>query len=467
MNSRISLALSFLVFVQIQAAKADDSAVSLVKKGESLAKSGRWQDAEKVFLEACSKDPANLAALHDLAVSYAHMDKLGEAAECERKALAIDEGYVPAHIELGCVLSRMNEKEKARVHLKRALELEPGNKIAARNLDAVNLPPVKRIKTAAAAANVLAESSAKNQALEPELKKLGETPVSKALIARGTLMYRQGKLELSRRLFEQALANCPDSISAHLNLGVVLGALKDYDGQLREEKRALELDPKNAAAFSRLAWAYAQKGELKESLSSYQRALELDASLVDAQAGQGLILFRLGKQEESLAFLSEAIKKNSGQASLHHAYGAVLAGMGRKDEALSELKESVRLNPAGFDARARLAALYLEQGEFNSAGQIYKLLVEQSPLDPELRIGFGLALMKTNELNQAYQQFKKASELDKNHAAAHACLSMIEEMRGKISQADHEAKVAGDLDSVWNFLSEPPARKLAGSAGEI
>lgn len=469
-NTAIFLA-AFSLSIMQQGAFAQESDEKtpgrLIAQGEGLAKGGRWLKAQELFLKACSEDPSNVIALHDLAVSYAHTNQLAEAAECERKALAVDEKYVASHIELAWVLNKLDNKDSAREHLKRVLELEPENKAARKSLEAMSMPRLRRKNDSSPAPeSASSRSSSLNQELLSTKETLAETAVSKALVARGTSMYRQGKNDLAKRFFQQALENCPDSVSAHAALGVVLGTGGDFEGQIKEERKALRLDPKNASLMCNLAWALAQKGDAREALLNYQKALELSPNLADAQAGQGVLLYRTGKPEAAVAVLKEAVRVNPDQALLRLSLGSVLQSLERHEEASNELLEAMKLAPNNNEVKGRLAATYLEIASYNKAADLYKQLVERSPGNVEFRIGLGLALTKNNDLNGAAQQFKRACELDKNSAAAHAGLSMLEELKGRIAQAEIEARLAQERDPNCQFFRESVDR-LAKSRKDI
>jgi Flp pilus assembly protein TadD len=115
-----------------------------------------------------------------------------------------------------------------------------------------------------------------------------------------------------------------------------------------------------------------------------------------------------------------------------------------------------------MEVKSRTAAAYLACEKFDKASELYSQLVENSPGNAEFRLGLGLALTKNNDINGAYQQFKKAADLDKNLAASHACLSMIEEMKGSLLQAESEARLAQEKDPASKFFRES-AERLAKS----
>jgi tetratricopeptide (TPR) repeat protein len=437
------------------------SSSDLVSCGEGLARQGHWQKASEVFQKAWQQDPENVLVLHDLAVSYAHTSKLPEAAACERKALALDEKYVPSHIELAYVLSRQEDKKGAVEHLSRALELDPENKVAITNLETI----MNRARSHRQGSGLPAVAAAPRAVAERAKSLVTETPVSKALTARGAAMFRQGKYEVARRLYEQALENCPDSVVARSSLGVVRGSRGDIEGQISDERQALALNPKDAIALCNLGWGLAQNGDLQEALVSYQKALELSPSLVEAQTGQGILLFRAAKPEEALAVLKESVRLNPEQALLRLALAVVLSEVERKEEALAQFQESLRLAPNNQEVKIRMAAAALTYEKFDKARELYAQLVERNPADPEFRIGLGLALTKTGEIDGAYREFKKAAELNDDLAAVHACLSMIEEMRGSLLQAENEARLALEKDPASVFFKES-ADRLAKSRRE-
>jgi len=457
-----SVALGFTFLPQ--AAHSEENNASskvLLAQGEDHAKSGRWELARELLLKACSENPSDVLALHDLAVTYAHTDCLDQAADCERKALGIDENYVPAHIELAWVLDKQDDKEAAREHLKRALALDPQNKVALNNLQTL----LNRFRKPGAAGTAQqAEAAGLGERHQAQVNST-DTPVSKALINRGANMYKQGRLDLAKRLYEQALENCPDSLVARSSLGVVRGSSGDFDGEIKDERLALNLQPKNDAAMCNLAWALAQKGELKEALLTYQKALDANPRSIEAQAGQGVLLYRSDKHEAALAVLKESVRVNPNEAQLRLALAAVLQGVERNDEALVEYEQAVHISPNNQDLKARMAAAYLSVGKTEKSADLYRQLLERSPANADFHIGLGLALTKKNDIVGAYQQFRKAADLDKNSAAAHACLSMIEELKGRLSQAESEAKLAQQKDPQSLFFKESLERLAKSKKG--
>jgi superkiller protein 3 len=64
----------------------------------------------------------------------------------------------------------------------------------------------------------------------------------------------------------------PKNAEAHFNLGIVYGEKRMFDEQIREYKKAIELNPRYAKAYKNLESSYRQMGMQKEAdkeLSKY------------------------------------------------------------------------------------------------------------------------------------------------------------------------------------------------------
>ena len=60
---------------------------------------------------------------------------------------------------------------------------------------------------------------------------------------RGVVLYEQNRFDLADREFRQALADDPDSASAHSYLSLCLSHVDKYDEALREAEEAVRIEP--------------------------------------------------------------------------------------------------------------------------------------------------------------------------------------------------------------------------------
>lgn len=86
----------------------------------------RNEDAERALVEATTRNPDNVAAQNLLGVIYRAEGRFEEARGAYRRALALDEQYADAHLNLGILLDLyLQQPEQALRHYQRYREIRP------------------------------------------------------------------------------------------------------------------------------------------------------------------------------------------------------------------------------------------------------------------------------------------------------------------------------------------------------
>src|SRR5262245_42769315 len=130
------------------------------------------------------------------------------------------------------------------------------------------------------------------------------------------------------------------------------GSAQGVDLGLRHAKRALEIDPDFAAAWSALADCHilrATRGmappaeAAREAEAAARRALALDPSLADAHVSIGVVQMHTGEMQRSIRSLRHAVELNSALALAHNMLARALSTLERHEEALVAAQKSVSL----------------------------------------------------------------------------------------------------------------------------
>ena len=87
---------------------------------------------------------------------------------------------------------------------------------------------------------------------------------------------------------KKAIELDPKSAAAHTNLGVALRDSKDVAGAIAACKKAIELDPKCVAAHNNLGSRLRDGKDLPAAVAAYKKAIELDPKSVEAHINLGL-----------------------------------------------------------------------------------------------------------------------------------------------------------------------------------
>ena len=81
--------------------------------------------AEKLFREAIAADPENVSALSGLGEVLLEKDSVDEASEVLEKALALNDTYTPAVVNMAFALARQGKTDEAKSRFDEAVELNP------------------------------------------------------------------------------------------------------------------------------------------------------------------------------------------------------------------------------------------------------------------------------------------------------------------------------------------------------
>jgi tetratricopeptide (TPR) repeat protein len=140
-----------------------------------------------------------------------------------------------------------------------------------------------------------------------------------------------------RKAYEDFLQRHPDHARAHLAYGSFLSDIRDEEGAEKEWQKALELDPKNPAAWNNLANHYGHDGPVKKAFEYYAKAIELDPteSVYYHNLGTTVYLFR----KDAMAYY-----KIDEQAVF--------------DKALDLYAKAIKLDPTNFVLATDVASTY-------------------------------------------------------------------------------------------------------------
>ena len=100
-----------------------DHSLTMTLLGNNLKRLGETGDAEKMLRSAIRAWPLNFQAYDSLAQVQATQGKREEAIQLLNYAVQINPNYGPVHINLAMTYHSLNQDQKSRYHLNRALAL--------------------------------------------------------------------------------------------------------------------------------------------------------------------------------------------------------------------------------------------------------------------------------------------------------------------------------------------------------
>ncbi len=200
---------------------------------------------------------------------------------------------------------------------------------------------------------------------------------------------------------------------------------QDNENAIELFKKALELDPGFALAYSGLGDSYGQRTNrfgyppewLDESIKASQKAISLDPKLSEGYKALGLAYYVKGWYQKSI----EANQK------------------------------AIELNPNNAQAVGNLATCYSHRGQFDKAMPWFKKELILEPTFPYPYALIGNVYLSLNDYTKAEQWLNKALELQSDFTTANNGLIDCYLAQGKYKQAvEHSQKY---LSLVPNYLS--------------
>jgi Tfp pilus assembly protein PilF len=161
------------------------------------------------------------------------------------------------------------------------------------------------------------------------------------------LFIAEGRLREATDEFAELVKKDPQSVSAHVMLGLLRHAQRDVAGAVEHYEKAVAIDPRRAAsAANNLAWLYAESGEnLDRALELAQNArahLGSDAEPLDTL---GWVYMKKGMLSQAETFIRQAVDAAPKNPLFHYHLGVVYAQNGDDANARKALQQALALQP--------------------------------------------------------------------------------------------------------------------------
>jgi predicted O-linked N-acetylglucosamine transferase (SPINDLY family) len=289
----------------------------MLAAGMAHHRSGRLNDAERLYRLVCDTDPNNARAFHLLGV-VAHQLNRPDAAALVGRAVMLNPDFAEAHNDRGAILAANGLFAEALPCFERALAINPGYHEARNNL--------------------------------------------------GRGLRSLGHFDEATRQFELVLKSTPASPIAYFNLAAAF----EQSGRAPEAethyRRAISLRSDFVDAHIHLASLLQNTGRAPEALAHAERAVALRPDSAGARNNLGNILRVLDRRADAIGQYEAALRLDPNLFLAHYNCGVALRGETRIAEARSHFARAVALKPDFLEAElalcmAELPALYEDAAE--------------------------------------------------------------------------------------------------------
>ncbi|MHB8868228.1 MAG: tetratricopeptide repeat protein [Thermoleophilia bacterium] len=144
-------------------------------------------------------------------------------------------------------------------------------------------------------------------------------------------------------------------------------------------KDAVANNPQSATAHISLAQAYIQVGDYERAVSEGDKAISLDAKDLGGYLAKGLALENAGSYQQAIAVYDQALEFMPTHPAALLRKGLTLAAMGDLDGAIEAVEASLTDQPTASDVLVELGRLYEAKGDAAAAREKYEKALEFVP----------------------------------------------------------------------------------------
>jgi tetratricopeptide (TPR) repeat protein len=293
-------------------AAAEDPA-ALSEQAQRLAGQQRFQEAERLWLQAIALSPEYYPALFNLGLFYSRQQKFAEAAGVLERAAHASRGEFNAWYLWGTALSKLGRTEDALRAWREALNLQP-----------------------------------KNQRLMQVM----------------SVEYYKGRYFMeAAKLARAAMDMNPDDLNGMFLAIKAYQVAGDEDSASQIARRAVERFPDSARANFEHAYHLQKQGNIADAEVHLKRAMKADPAYEEPFFFYGNLLVDQDRSADAIPYLEKAIRNRADYVPARVVLARALMNLNQWPQAIAALNETVALDPKHPQPHLLLSQIFFRMGD--------------------------------------------------------------------------------------------------------
>ena len=217
---------------------------------------------------------------------------------------------------------------------------------------------------------------------------------------------------------------------------------KDYDCQISNYTKAINLNLNTKEVFKNRGNSYLQRKDFDKAIADFTKLIELDLNDASGYKNRGRIFFENSNSPQAInAAIRDFTSANDlepkdVEALILRAKAHFTAR--NNEKGVSDLTNAIRLDPSNTDLLLFQAEVFSDFEMFEKASEIYSKLTLTQPNNADLFIKRAKVFEMQNKFDLAIKDYSKAVELDSKNSNSHLGLAEIFEKDKKIDEAVRE-----------------------------
>ncbi len=194
------------------------------------------------------------------------------------------------------------------------------------------------------------------------------------------------EMQLGRASSSSEAAERQAALQKMFDEGVTASRAGKFDESIAKFTEAAGLAPTCADCYYNIGYAHAQKKEWAQAEAAYRKAVEIKPDYAEAWTGLSNVLNQQGKADEALAASEKAAAAGGGagggNANALYNQGVILWNQSKFAEAKDKFAEAVTADPNYAEAYYRLGMAHVNLGEMDAAVTAFEGYLKAAPDGP-------------------------------------------------------------------------------------
>jgi tetratricopeptide (TPR) repeat protein len=245
----------------------------------------------------------------------------------------------------------------------------------------------------------------------------------------------EGKLELAKECYLEAIALSPNQAELYHKLGEILSLQKSWQEAIDAYCQAVKINPNFSWAYHKLGEALTQLKCHREAVEAYKIAIKLNPEFPWSYRKLGEVSMELENWDEAILAYRRFIEIKPNLFIAYKNLGDALMKLSRWDEALAAFQKAVEIEPNSYWGNNNLGEVLVKVFRFEEALAALKKALE---IKPNLYFAYhnlGDALSQLKKWDEAVAQYKKAIEINSNSYWSYHNLGEVLEEKGEFEKA--------------------------------
>lgn len=430
-NSEDNVALGYYKeIVRLQ----PQNVVALNSLGAIYRRLKMYDESISVLERAVMCESSNVQTYYNLGFTYKLMENFDDAIQCFTTVVEENPRDVLAFNHMGTIYATERKHEEAVACYLKGLKVDPNHPVLHLNL--------------AKSYDKLGEFIKAQAEYEAALR--SKPGWLEAIENYSDLLLRKNKTKTASEIVKKALHLNPKDAAMHTKLGDVYCRQDNYDEAETEYNVALAIKPDYTKAMSGLAGTYETTGRLDEALELAERMEVVAPQDMAVKRQHAHILLSADKIEKAGEKIQELFASDPDDVHTLNLLGQYYICAGDEKKASGCFKKIRALRPDYTSFYREAGKRHSQKGDYKKAEEFYQKFIDQNPEDTEGHKNMAKLYEDQGMLTQALASYKTIENFDSWNVASRNGLERVNNQILEEREKKQERKTEIDADEFFD-----------------